>query len=107
MGGRHRHDGRGDPGARRCPARFVAVILAATMFGAAYITLTGLVLLWSTRLYPDRTSFGVGIAFFTIAAGQALGDACGGRAHRCGGTENVVRGDRSGRIVCRCVTSAD
>ncbi|MCV7037364.1 arabinose ABC transporter permease [Mycolicibacterium moriokaense] len=60
------------------PARFVAVILAATMFGAAYITLTGLVLLWSTRLYPDRTSFGVGIAFFTIAAGQALGAPAAG-----------------------------
>jgi predicted MFS family arabinose efflux permease len=60
------------------PAQFVAVILAATMFGAAYITLTGLVLLWSTRLYPDRTSFGVGIAFFTIAAGQALGAPAAG-----------------------------
>ena len=55
------------------PAEFAAVILAATMFGAAYIALTGLLLLWSTRLYPDRTSFGVGVAFFTIAAGQALG----------------------------------
>lgn len=60
------------------PAQFVAVILAATLFGAAYITLTGLVLLWSTRLYPDRTSFGVGIAFFTIAAGQALGAPAAG-----------------------------
>ena len=48
------------------------------MFGAAYIALTGLLLLWSTRLYPDRTSFGVGVAFFTIAAGQALGAPAAG-----------------------------
>lgn len=68
--------------------QFAAVIVAVTMFGAAYMALTGLLLLWSTRLYPDRTSFGVGVAFFTIAAGQALGapmtgtlfDAVGPRA---------------------------
>jgi predicted MFS family arabinose efflux permease len=55
------------------PADLVATVVAATLFGAAYIALTGLVLLWSARLYPDSTSFGVGLAFFTIAAGQALG----------------------------------
>ena len=57
---------------------FAAIIVAATMFGAAYMALTGLLLLWSTRLYPDRTSFGVGVAFFTIAAGQALGAPAAG-----------------------------
>ena len=57
---------------------FAAVIVAATMFGAAYMALTGVLLLWSTRLYPDRTSFGVGVAFFTIAAGQALGAPAAG-----------------------------
>jgi predicted MFS family arabinose efflux permease len=55
------------------PSALVAIIVAATLFGAAYIGLTGLLLLWSVRLYPDRTSFGVGLSFFTIAAGQALG----------------------------------
>jgi predicted MFS family arabinose efflux permease len=55
------------------PADLVATVVAATLFGAAYIALTGIVLLWSARLYPDSTSFGVGLAFFTIAAGQALG----------------------------------
>ncbi|MFI5509443.1 MFS transporter [Mycobacterium sp. NPDC051804] len=60
------------------PSEFVVVVAAATMFGAAYIALTGLLLLWSTRLYPDRTSFGVGVAFFTIAAGQALGAPAAG-----------------------------
>jgi len=55
------------------PSSLVVIIVAAALFGAAYITLTGLLLLWSVRLYPDRTSFGVGLSFFTIAAGQALG----------------------------------
>lgn len=49
------------------------VVTGVALFGASYIGLTGLIVLWSTRLYPDRTSFGVGLGFFTIAAGQALG----------------------------------
>ncbi|WNG87554.1 MFS transporter [Mycobacterium sp. ITM-2016-00317] len=49
------------------------VLLSAGMFGAAYIGLTGLLLLWSTRLYPDSAAFGVGMSFFAIAAGQAIG----------------------------------
>ncbi len=55
------------------PSSLVVIIVAAASFGAAYISLTGLLLLWSVRLYPDRASFGVGLSFFTIAAGQALG----------------------------------
>lgn len=55
------------------PSAFAAIVVAATLFGGAYIVLTGLLLLWSVRLYPERTSFGVGLSFFTIAAGQALG----------------------------------
>ncbi|MCV7279216.1 MFS transporter [Mycolicibacterium flavescens] len=69
------------------PSNLAVIIVASTLFGAAYIALTGLALLWSARLYPDSTSFGVGLSFFTIAAGQALGapaagalvDATGGR----------------------------
>lgn len=60
------------------PSSLVAVIVAAALFGAAYISLTGLLLLWSVRLYPDRTSSGVGLSFFTIAAGQALGAPAAG-----------------------------
>ncbi|WP_326547771.1 MFS transporter [Mycolicibacterium sp. ND9-15] len=55
------------------PSSLVVNVVAATLFGAAYIGLTGLVLLWSARLYPDSTSTGVGLSFFTLAAGQALG----------------------------------
>ena len=48
-------------------------VLAGAVFGASYIALTGVVLVWATRLYPDRASFGVGLAFFMIAVGQAFG----------------------------------
>lgn len=48
-------------------------LLAGAVFGASYIALTGVVLVWATRLYPQRASFGVGLAFFMIAVGQAVG----------------------------------
>lgn len=52
----------------------VAVVFpAATVFGASYIGLTGLALLWSTTLCPARTLVGVGLSFFTIAVGRATG----------------------------------
>ncbi len=51
----------------------VAVLLAVTVFGAAYITMSGLLLIWSTRVYPESASLGVGLSFFALAAGQALG----------------------------------
>jgi predicted MFS family arabinose efflux permease len=54
-------------------AQPLAAATAAAAFGAAYIALTGIVLVWATRLFPDRASFGVGIAFLLIAAGQAVG----------------------------------
>ena len=51
----------------------VLALAAGAVFGASYIALTGVVLVWATRLYPDRASFGVGLAFFMIAVGQAVG----------------------------------
>ncbi|BBY17057.1 MFS transporter [Mycolicibacterium litorale] len=51
----------------------VVILAAPGMFGAAYVAMSGLLLLWSVRVYPDRTAFGVGLSFFTLAVGQALG----------------------------------
>ena len=55
------------------PGLHAVVFLAAAVFGSVYIVLTGLLLLWGTRVYPDRPVFGVGAAFLLIAIGQALG----------------------------------
>jgi len=55
------------------PGNSAAVFVAAAVFGASYIILTALVLLWSTRLYPARAAAGVGLGFLAIALGQAIG----------------------------------
>lgn len=55
------------------PWNLVAIMFSVSVFGAAYIGLTGLLLVWSTRVYPDTPSLGVGLSFFMIALGQAIG----------------------------------
>lgn len=55
------------------PGSTVAVFASAAFFGASYILLTGVLLLWSVRLYPARSAFGVGLAFLMIAVGQSVG----------------------------------
>lgn len=57
------------------PVAFVS----AAAFGASYIGLTGVALVWSTRLYPQRAAFGVGLSFLMIAVGQAVGAPVMGR----------------------------
>ncbi|CAM4158213.1 hypothetical protein [Nocardiopsis rhodophaea] len=51
----------------------MAAIVSAAAFGIFYTVLTGLLLLWGIRLYPDAPSFGVGSSFLMIAVGQAAG----------------------------------
>jgi predicted MFS family arabinose efflux permease len=46
---------------------------AAALFGAIYIALTGILLVWSTQTYRGTPAHGVGAAFLMIAVGQALG----------------------------------
>lgn len=60
------------------PSHTSAILLSVSVFGAAYIGLTGLLLVWSTRVYPDSTSTGVGLSFFMLALGQALGAPAAG-----------------------------
>ncbi|WP_026453337.1 MFS transporter [Saccharomonospora iraqiensis] len=49
----------------------VAWVSMAT-FGAAYIALTGMLLIWGTRVYARSPAAGVGFAFLIIAAGQTV-----------------------------------
>lgn len=43
------------------------------VFGAAYIALTGIVLIWGSRVYGRDPAAGVGLSFLVFALGQALG----------------------------------
>ncbi len=54
--------------ASRQPAVAVA---ASALFGAVYIAVTGVLLVWSTRVYPTQPATGVGLAFLLVAVGQA------------------------------------
>ncbi|MDT0301840.1 MFS transporter [Streptomonospora wellingtoniae] len=45
--------------------------IAGGLFGAVYIALTAVLLLWGTRVYTESPAYGVGAAFLAIAAGQA------------------------------------
>jgi predicted MFS family arabinose efflux permease len=56
----------------------VVAVVAAFAFGATYIALTGVLLVWATRLFPERVAFGVGSAFLVVAVGQAAGSALAG-----------------------------
>ncbi|QWC84335.1 MFS transporter [Nocardioidaceae bacterium] len=51
----------------------VGAYAAAVVFGAAYIALTGLVLVSASRVWPDHVGAGVGAGFLAIAVGQAVG----------------------------------
>ncbi len=55
------------------PGTPLVLFTAAAVFGAVYIALTAVLLLWGTVLYPASPAFGVGAAFLMIAAGQAVG----------------------------------
>lgn len=51
---------------------------SAAFFGATYIMLTGVVLVWSVRLFRDKPAAGLGAGFLLIAAGQAVGSPVAG-----------------------------
>lgn len=55
------------------PHAFPMAAVAAGAFGAAYIALTGLLLVWGTHVFERDPATGVGLAFLLIAVGQAVG----------------------------------
>ncbi|MBC8093595.1 MAG: YbfB/YjiJ family MFS transporter, partial [Pseudonocardia sp.] len=54
------------------PGSLPAIFSSAALFGAVYIALTGILLVWGTRIFPEAPAFGVGAAFLLIALGQAF-----------------------------------
>lgn len=55
------------------PGSVVVVLASAAVFGASYVALTAVLLLWSTRLTPDRAATAVAASFLALSAGQVLG----------------------------------
>ena len=55
------------------PGRLFIVYPSAALFGATYIMLTGILLVWAVKVFRDRPSAGLGAAFLLISGGQILG----------------------------------
>ncbi len=53
------------------PHSAILGLLSMALFGAAYTTAAGFLLIWSTQVYYRSQSVGVGMAFLVIALGQA------------------------------------
>jgi MFS family permease len=51
---------------------------SAALFGSTYIMLTGVVLLWSVSVFPERPAAGLGAGFLLIAVGQVVGSPVAG-----------------------------
>ncbi|MFC3468578.1 MFS transporter [Massilia oculi] len=49
------------------------VFTGAAMFGAAYLMLTGVYLVWGIAALPERPATGVTVGFLALAVGQTLG----------------------------------
>ncbi|MBO0594707.1 MFS transporter [Nesterenkonia sp. E16_7] len=46
---------------------------AAGLFGATYTAVCGILIIWSSRIIPDRASVGTAVLFIALAVGQAVG----------------------------------
>ncbi|MFT9772875.1 MFS transporter [Brevibacterium casei] len=55
------------------PGSLATAWTSAAVFGAVYIVLTGLVLIWGTEICADAPAAGVGLGFLVLALGQAIG----------------------------------
>ncbi|MDZ7829536.1 MAG: MFS transporter [Halofilum sp. (in: g-proteobacteria)] len=62
------------------PGQLFLAVISAAVFGAAYMSLTGLYLLSGIRLLPGRLSMGPVLPFIAIAIGQAAGSPAIGLA---------------------------
>ena len=47
--------------------------IGGALFGAAYVMLTGVYLIWGLRALPDRPATGLMVGFLAIAMGQTAG----------------------------------
>ncbi|MEV5433217.1 MFS transporter [Streptomyces sp. NPDC052701] len=55
------------------PGNTAAAFLSAAAFGAFYILLTGIYLVWSVQVFEKRPSAGIALSFAVLSIGQAAG----------------------------------
>lgn len=65
----------------------IAAYSSAALFGASYIMLTGVVLIWSVAVFEELPAAGIGAGFLMIAAGQAAGSPLAGMLAAVSGLE--------------------
>ncbi len=56
----------------------ISVYSSAFLFGATFIFLTGLFIVWGTNLFDQAPSFGVSLAFLLLGIGQSVGSLFAG-----------------------------
>ncbi|MGJ9372640.1 MFS transporter [Nesterenkonia sp. CF4.4] len=52
-----------------------AAYASLAMFGAGYMALSGVLILWARRVWPDHAGAGTSVLFIALATGQAVGSA--------------------------------
>lgn len=60
------------------PSDLPLVMFSSALFGAAYIMLTGIYLVWGIDVYADRPAVGLSLPFLMIAVGQVVGSTIAG-----------------------------
>lgn len=60
------------------PFNWLAGLVSAILFGTGFILMTGMLVLWSVRLFPGVPSVGLGTVLLLIGAGQVVGPGLAG-----------------------------
>ena len=96
------------PDVRRDPADgcmlpgFPAVAYgAAALFGASYIAMSGVLIVWAVRILPEQASAGTVALFIALAVGQAAGSVGLGRRAPAAGAGARLQPRRRRRGSCR------
>ncbi|WP_208560780.1 MFS transporter [Marinilactibacillus kalidii] len=56
----------------------IALYSSAIIFGISYIAITGVLLVWGTRCFPESPYIGVSLSFFFLGIGQTIGSSLAG-----------------------------
>ncbi|MDQ0300293.1 putative MFS family arabinose efflux permease [Salibacterium salarium] len=60
------------------PDQWPLAYLSAALFGASYIFITGVLMVWGIRVFITNASLGIGTPFLLLAVGQVLGSSIAG-----------------------------